>query len=572
MSDTLLIEIACKSALLCAIALGAAASLRRRPPADRSRILRVAVLLLLALPFAAAWLPHLPVVTQRIEVPAQSAAPITGFAPLTPFEAAPELPPWWSNPESIVALVWAAGAALLILRLAFGLLLLARLTRTGRKIACPIWRESCERSAAAADCHRPTLVAVADVAAPLNWGWRRPVILVDPRTCDSPADADSVLAHEFAHVAQHDWPWIVASRVVVALFWINPLVWLLQRNLIEAIEEAADARAVQSVEPRRYAQSLLNCARMTIDRRLPALAAGNVGLRRRLRLVLDHRPRVSGPSHTAGAALLILTGVAAPIALAKPVTAIATLPDARSARTSGLVEPVPASAPLKADPGRSVDGPHRIADALRPVESGKAAAASRTLAEAAVADAPAQSSLQPHSEDEVRPDAETSSSPKSGTMAINSNVVMQPIRMRPISMSTWSQDSRRDRQPGDGAALPAASPDPRVARPAAASPSRTRVRYGNNAYMGDIGGQVTRSVLVRLGLDFAHDADRLDAEAANLHSKPYRDALIARAAKAGHPVTEAELLARMAKLESDARYLRRHSFGQAQQTQPASGP
>ena len=86
-------------------------------------------------------------------------------------------------------------------------------------------------------CWSPT------VPSPLSWGWRRPVILIDPDTLAEPDEADAILAHEMAHVARRDWPVLMLTRIAAALFWFNPLVWLLEREVVQQAEEAADCEA-----------------------------------------------------------------------------------------------------------------------------------------------------------------------------------------------------------------------------------------------------------------------------------------------------------------------------------------
>ena len=87
------------------------------------------------------------------------------------------------------------------------------------------------------------LLACEDASSPLSWGLRRPVILLDRDTLRTPEEADAILAHEVAHVARRDWPSLILSRLAVALFWFNPLVWRLDREVAQQAEEAADSDA-----------------------------------------------------------------------------------------------------------------------------------------------------------------------------------------------------------------------------------------------------------------------------------------------------------------------------------------
>ena len=117
------------------------------------------------------------------------------------------------------------------------------------------------------------------VPSPLSWGWRNPVILIDPDTLDEPEEAAAILAHEIAHVARRDWPVLMLTRIAATLFWFNPLVWLLEREVVQQAEEAADCEAARCVEPARYARTLLSLgagqwpawSRPTASRRRAAL-------------------------------------------------------------------------------------------------------------------------------------------------------------------------------------------------------------------------------------------------------------------------------------------------------------
>ena len=104
---------------------------------------------------------------------------------------------------------------------------------------------------------RSDLASVSDqVPAPLSWGWHVPVILINRDALAHPSEAEAIIAHEAAHLARLDWPRLLAARFAVALFWFNPLVWLLERRHLQDVEEAADAEAARRVEPTRYAQTL----------------------------------------------------------------------------------------------------------------------------------------------------------------------------------------------------------------------------------------------------------------------------------------------------------------------------
>jgi beta-lactamase regulating signal transducer with metallopeptidase domain len=317
MNFEFLIEMAWKSALISGAALALATLLGRRSAGERAALLGTAAALIVALPVIALLLPALPVVTSTVQdAPADYAALMAAAGP------APA-PGMLDDPTPLLELAWAAGALALLLRLAAGLLTLRRWTKSGSEIACPAWREALAKGLDETGCRQDVALLVADVPSPMSWGALRPVILIDPDTARDPGEAAAVVAHELAHVLRGDWVVLILARLAVALFWFNPLMWLLDRRIRVEAEEAADARALEHVEPARYAQTLLSCAQGHAAARLPASAMADTSLARRVRAILERRLKAGAPDvRWVRAAALLVALVAAPIAALKPVQAI----------------------------------------------------------------------------------------------------------------------------------------------------------------------------------------------------------------------------------------------------------
>ena len=65
-----------------------------------------------------------------------------------------------------------------------------------------------------------------------------------------------------AHVARLDWAKLLISRIACALFWFNPLVWMLAREAHQLREEAADDAVLGAdIEDTEYARLLVGVAR-----------------------------------------------------------------------------------------------------------------------------------------------------------------------------------------------------------------------------------------------------------------------------------------------------------------------
>jgi bla regulator protein blaR1 len=335
MDVSFFVQMAWKSALIAGAALALAYVLRSRAASDRALVLRIGAAMLLALPLIALALPALPIeawAAPEAAAPAVAAAalpPVADLAyvpgpslPLAELPAAvvPEAaaPTIWDDPTPLVLFIYLGGLLMVAGRLLAGLFMLRRWTRDARAVTCPLWLAAFDRARGG---EKVRLMVSDTIPSPLSWGWRRPVILIDPDTQDEPGEADAILAHELAHVARRDWPALIATRIAAAVFWFNPLVWLLEREIVQQAEEAADCEAAAHVEPARYAQTLLSWAQVT-GRAIPAnsIAPKQSALGRRIRAILDRRERPQGSAWTKIAAILCVL-IAAPVAAVQLVQA-----------------------------------------------------------------------------------------------------------------------------------------------------------------------------------------------------------------------------------------------------------
>ncbi|MCW4463763.1 hypothetical protein OK349_18820 [Sphingomonas sp. BT-65] len=351
----LLIELGWKSTLIAGAALLADRMLRGRPAAERVFVLRMAVLLLLALPAAVLLLPPLDLAwLPAPEAPAEAARAVAVSA-----APAVALPP--QSEIDLAGLFYAAGAGAVVLHLAMGLVILMRWTRHGTPVAGPEWHAALGR--ATARLRRPVRLLVSpDVVTPISWGILPAWILIDPATLERTGQADAVLAHEAAHIRRFDWPMLVAARIAVALFWFNPLVWLLGRVLARRGETAADEAAVRGIERADYAEALLTfAAARTTRTAATGMALWPNALAERIAHIAMHRQRRG--SRIVPVASLVCVALSAP-----PLAAARLVPAMPAAAPSGAVSPAQA-APVSRP---AVTSPARTPTAGRPVAAGVA--------------------------------------------------------------------------------------------------------------------------------------------------------------------------------------------------------
>jgi beta-lactamase regulating signal transducer with metallopeptidase domain len=319
---TILVGAAARGAVVLLVALAITSLLRRRPAAVRHAIWTGAIAVQLLLPLLAVWGPHwqVPVperlrslvpeasivtpvdqfrdgslIVARPESPeatpsavradehsiisapptpdanaATTPAPTTP-APTTPATVAPTATPAASatatNPNAplslrtVLLVVWALGAAFVLLRLAVGTMIVARLAKRGARIDDGGWLSLAQRLANTLRIERPLILLRGDrLGVPVTWGVVYPIVLL-------PEDADEwteerrryVLVHEMAHVKRLDALTQLLGQVALALFWFDPLVWIANRRLQLEREHACDDYVLRhGTQPSTYAADLLS--------------------------------------------------------------------------------------------------------------------------------------------------------------------------------------------------------------------------------------------------------------------------------------------------------------------------
>lgn len=319
MTLSLFLELLIKSGLIAAAGLSLSALLARRPAAERALVLRAAVCLLLALPVFL-WLgPRLPLALLAPTTVAPPAAlPVAtewslNLQPVADASVTGALPS--SLPWLLVAgFAYSAGLAAITGRFLLGLWTLRRWTEEGRTVSDPVWTAALRRLDASG---LTRLVASARVQAPLSWGLPPGVVLIGEEGLKRRETAAAVLAHELAHIRRRDWIFAVLSRLALALFWFNPLVWLLHAALAARTEEAADALAVREVEPRAYARALIDLACAPSCPASSSAALGMAGsphaLKQRIAHVMKPQNKISRPMVMV-LSIGVLAAVATPLA------------------------------------------------------------------------------------------------------------------------------------------------------------------------------------------------------------------------------------------------------------------
>jgi beta-lactamase regulating signal transducer with metallopeptidase domain len=573
------VQMGWKSALIAGAALGLAYVLRSRAASDRAMVLRIGVTMLLLLPLAALFLPSLQIeaFSAPAAAPAPAAAtpaPVIAETPSTyPYVPGPEVQPSyvqaadpqpaastiWDDPTPLVLLAYLGGLLMVGGRLLIGLFLLRRWTRNARDVTDPEWLAAFARVRGADD--RARLMASDAVPSPLSWGWRRPVILIDPDTLDEPEEADAILAHEMAHVARKDWLALMLTRIAATVFWFNPVVWLLEREIVQQAEEAADSEAARHVEPARYAQTLLTWAQINGGMvAANSIAPKHSALGRRIRAILDRRERPRGSAWTKVAALTCVA-VATPIAAVQLVQAAQPpAPTAPPAPPSALVAPPAPPAPhVPGTPVAPPAPPAPVADLheLGNISSDVHAALAEVLPHVSEIVAASMASVDPDEIDrnvqqalrEAEPELRRLNGPERERVRAE---VRRAMRQAREAMTHARADMARARTDMVRVRAEMQAQAPRIAiamqetqRAAAIAPQAIAISM-----------RASSAGMARGAEGMERGAQRMEEQARRFRDSSYREQVIARERARGHNVTHQDLLEAANGMEEGARGMR----------------
>lgn len=266
----------------------------------------------------------------------------------------------WLTPENallLLALLWAAGLCWNLAGMALGAIGLRRI-----RLQSQIF------SVAGAPCE---VRLSPQAGGPATLGVFRAMVLL-PETARhwSAARLQAVLAHEGAHVRRHDIASQTLARLVCAVFWFNPLLWLAARALRREAEFAADEVVLAGgMTASSYAAELVALASeiVTPARRLPAPSAGmaDSALMTRVQSVLAANASRRGVTGMDVARTLSL-GLAATLLLGTARVDLAMAQDkpagpAPAVQAAPVVKPAPAAPPARlASPKIDIEAAPRV--------------------------------------------------------------------------------------------------------------------------------------------------------------------------------------------------------------------
>ncbi len=172
---------------------------------------------------------------------------------------------YWQTMKLSLAAIWIGATLILITRLFFSHRALWRTLRHARPVDGSV-QELCNRLAKDLHVCSPRVVHSPYFTSPFLAGGIKPVIHLPSQPNEDlmqvgGAELRDVLIHELAHLKRNDSMLRVVQRIVLALFFFQPLLWRLVRRLENAAEDVCDDYAVRfGADRKQYASCLVGLA------------------------------------------------------------------------------------------------------------------------------------------------------------------------------------------------------------------------------------------------------------------------------------------------------------------------
>lgn len=207
-------------------------------------------------------------------------------------------PASWSTTLSrwfpAVVAIWIAGVLALSGRLACGLWRVGQWKRSGQKVTDKQLLEIGNRLAIRLGMKgRFSLLESARIKVPAVIGWLKPALIVPVGfACGMPpAELESLLAHEMAHIRRHDWLVNLFQSVVETVLFFHPAIWWISSVIREEREHCCDDIAIEACGDRiAFARALARLEESRCESRLAMSASGSsLVLRVRRILAVDER-------------------------------------------------------------------------------------------------------------------------------------------------------------------------------------------------------------------------------------------------------------------------------------------
>ncbi len=168
-------------------------------------------------------------------------------------------------------IIWVCGMILLIICAIVSMIRLHKLVREGV-------------------CVRDNIYICDAVKSPFILGIVRPRVYLSSALSEK--EMNYIIAHETAHLRRKDHWWKPLGYLLLCIYWFQPLCWAAYAMLCKDIELACDEKAAKDMafhEKKEYSKILLSCTKQRSLVMVCPLAFGEVGIKERVKAILNYK-------------------------------------------------------------------------------------------------------------------------------------------------------------------------------------------------------------------------------------------------------------------------------------------
>ena len=139
-------------------------------------------------------------------------------------------------------------------------------------------------------CVKGNIYICDAVKTPFILGIVRPRVYLPSALSEK--EMNYILAHESAHLKRKDHWWKALGYLLLCIYWFHPLCWMAYSLLCKDIELACDEKVARDMtfhEKKEYSKVLLSCARQRSLIMVCPLAFGEVGVKERVKSILNYK-------------------------------------------------------------------------------------------------------------------------------------------------------------------------------------------------------------------------------------------------------------------------------------------
>lgn len=224
---------------------------------------------------------------------------------------------YFNNHASLVVLVWFIIFLARFVKIVSGLVYVQRIRHYGTSAVPSEWQERLEDLQKRLQVTQPVLLLEsALLKIPVVLGWLKPVILIPAGmlTRLSPAQVESILLHELAHIRRRDYLLNILQHIVDTLFFYNPAVAWVSSIIRSERENCCDDIAIRETRSRRqFVEALVSFHQYSNSDSVYALsfaARKNQLLKRVQRIVEKKNHSLQAAERAVLACILLVTGAA----------------------------------------------------------------------------------------------------------------------------------------------------------------------------------------------------------------------------------------------------------------------